>query len=371
MRLRAIGVGRGAIFLGGAALFGACTVSFPEGDWKVTNGTSGGGAGGSITTSTSSRSSSSGSGGMACNCVAAAPSGWSGPFSLYDGPAAGAPECGGGFPTQMYKGHNKLTADPAMCSCSCDPAVGQTCTESTNPINLGDTPCGVPVTCAGQYVEPSNWNGSCDAKYNWLGGNNGCGAGCAGTPPSPCHQQITANALQIVGGGACTPNIKPPSLPSTVWGEFAEACAPATPATGCPSANESCQPVPAAPFHAGLCIMQKGQVTCPEGVFSEHHVFYEGVMDTRSCTTCTCGPASGATCSGTVQVYVGAACSGAPVATLHPTSSKSECVNLAGNPAAAALAVAFDLVPGSCPASGGQPKGAATPTSPTTFCCIP
>lgn len=299
------------------------------------------------------------------HCVDAVPAGWEGPFALYEGPEAQSPGCGGSFPVSRYTGHGDLSADPASCSCSCNPAVGQTCAESTTPIFLGDAPCGASVACFGNFTEAATWNGSCDSSNNFAGGNTTC---CGGT--APCHQQVTAAALQLGGTGSCSASGKAPTLPPVTFGTYGEACA-ATSAPGCAGASQTCQPVPAAPFHAGLCIMKAGQVSCPAGAFSELHVLHGDPVDGRTCTGCTCGPASGGSCAAKVEVYAGATCSGAPLATLHPTSAGPDCADLGGNPAVQALTVTFTLTPATCSPGGGQPSGSVTPGPATTFCCIP
>jgi hypothetical protein len=58
------------------------------------------------------------------------------------------------------------------------------------------------------------------------------------------------------------------------------------------------------------CVAQKGDIACDSySVYSERHVFYSGVDDTRTCTPCTCGAPTGGTCSMLITLYTDAACS--------------------------------------------------------------
>jgi hypothetical protein len=299
--------------------------------------------------------------------------------------------CGTLFPTMGYSGNNQIMVQPAMCNCDCGAPTGQACSlqapadtnpqaqmilpNATDPIITADAPCGMASVCSGPLLDLAGWNGTCDG-YNYYSagvktcqptGSQDCTMGSAA-----CNQSIVANALQVTGG-SCTANPQPPTIPPVSWSTLGQACGGATAGTGCSSSSESCMPVPQSPFHSGLCIMQAGNVSCT-GQFSEQHLFYGGSMDTRTCSTCTCGAPSGGTCTATVEVYAtmgGTNCGGTPLATLHPTTQSTDCANLTGNPEVGSKKASFSAVTGGTCAGTAQPSGTATPTNPTTFCCIP
>jgi hypothetical protein len=150
--------------------------------------TSGGGASTSTSTSTgpggststSSTASSSGScTSMDCSnanctsyaCVPPVPSGWTGPFELFEGTKAPA-SCGADYPTQAYAGTAGIQVPQAVCNCTCNPATGQTCTLDGNPdsvtpgtvdaILVTDAPCSsTSFFCALPLETPSGWNWAC------------------------------------------------------------------------------------------------------------------------------------------------------------------------------------------------------------------
>ena len=75
-------------------------------------------------------------GGCALTCVAAPPSGWSGPYELSEttgGPPAPAPaHCSDGeYPVEVFDGLAIPSAPVAACQCSCGPATGSSCVAPT------------------------------------------------------------------------------------------------------------------------------------------------------------------------------------------------------------------------------------------------
>jgi hypothetical protein len=305
-------------------------------------------------------------------------------FSLYDGAANKEPAvCGTDYPNDAYDGNNQISVPTAMCStCTCAPPNGATCAMTgmadtmhsgdIDPIIVGDATCGGTINCGGPLEVVPTWNGTCDAMDGFMGGTKTCGAGsdCT-TGTGPCNVSVSVTQLQV-SGGSCTASTQSPNIPPVTWGTAGKGCGGPTPGTGCSSSSEVCLPIPASPFHPGVCIMQTGMVSCPPGQFSEQHIFFSDKMDSRSCSSCSCGSPTG-DCSATVTVYsaTNQTCTGL-LATLKPTTTAGDCKNLTGNPTVSGREATFSTVSnGSCPASGGQAMGTATPSSPTTFCCIP
>jgi hypothetical protein len=130
-----------------------------------------------------------------------------------------------------------------------------------------------------------------------------------------------------------------------------------------------------------LCIFRDGEHACPtepENMFTERHVFYEGVEDDRQCSACTCGPPTGSLCTATVSIYTDAnlTCntnSGPPLVPLPISSEGSACVDIQppGPSLGAKSAGSTTYHPGTCPAMGGDASGSAIKTEPATLCCRP
>ncbi|MFT3771912.1 MAG: hypothetical protein QM820_41420 [Minicystis sp.] len=358
-------------------------------------GTGGMGTGGEMTTSSSTASStaSSSSSGGTCTtvdcsdpncqptyaCVAPAPTGWQGPFALYDGAPAGFMGCPNQFPVQAYGGNGQFSAQPASCSaCNCAAPQNQVCTFGNVEVN--DTACGTVDYCTGAQSVPSNWNGSC--YYNmdgWIGGVKTCGPQTPGsmncnTGTQDCNVSVRVDQLTVTGG-TCAPTTQTPTVPPYTWGTLGGACGGAPAITkGC-NATYQCLPKPQAPFQSGMCVQKGGVNACPPTAgspFTKQHIFYGSASDTRTCSDCACGDPTGASCSATMTWYPTTNCSNTPVATLTVSTSAPGCQNLTNNPdVGSRKGVITGPTGGNCQASGGQPTGTATPQSPTTFCCIP
>jgi hypothetical protein len=170
----------------------------------------------------------------------------------------------------------------------------------------------------------------------------------------------------------CTAS-QPPAQNTPTWKTFARGCK-AVPRVPCNGGAGICLAAPPATAGFRVCIYQVGDNDCtgPELVpYTEKHVFYKDYQDTRSCAACSCGSPSGSTCSSTVSIYTDGACSTlAYSATVDATGPA--CHDLpAGSPLGSKSATAPKYTPGTCAPSGGEPTGAATPTNPSTYCCLP
>ncbi|HVY48251.1 MAG TPA: hypothetical protein VHB21_20330 [Minicystis sp.] len=336
-----------------------------------------GGMGGA--TSSSSSSSSTGGGGPVCangggKCVADVPNGWTGYFALYDGAPGADPGCPANYPSNMtapYLGQGDFSANPATCSCTCGAPTGEKCNYPSE-VDVLDAPCATAM-CGSQLPLPANWNGSCTGM-EYAGGNtcNDNSPTCMGT--SPCSISITSPPATVdESGGSCAPDPVHVTKPMVTFGTLGRGCGDPQPIQGTCNAGQTCVPAPPAPYVAGVCIMQTGDVQCPP-VFTQKHVFYEGFDDTRNCSgACACpDPPTGATCSATITVYsdltIGA-CN-----TQVISFQAGACVSLTGNPnVAGRKGTKTAPTGGSCTAdaSAVMPSGTATPNQPTTFCCVP
>ncbi len=315
----------GAAGSGGGAGVGAAGASGAGG---ATGGTSGSGGSAGSTASCSS---------LGKQCVPAVPSGWSGPVAMASGPST-PPACTSEYPTQTTSGvlADNLSADPATCGCTCKNPVIAICSTATLNVYGGGT-CGSTGNKVADLV-------------------NGSKCTAASLDSLATHMRATGNFIS----GSC---VAQPSeqVPSATWGLQARACGGASTAGAC-SGGQLCVP-PAATFE--MCIYQAGNLACPAG-YTNKSVFYEGFDDTRGCTACTCGTATG-NCVGTGTV------------SLH---NKNDCTDDVktidlGTCASAVTATHAKYNDGpatnvTCPPApgAGMSTGTATPKDAVTFCCL-
>jgi hypothetical protein len=315
----------------------------------ATGGSSGSGAGGTTTVDTCGE------------CAPGSPADWSNPFLVWIGAEKDAPECPTGAPALAYEGHADPNAplDCGTCSCTsptgtCSLPVMMTANAATCALNSGS----MPKT---PFDPSSAWTGACNTNDSIPSG-----ALCSGVD---CVQSLTIAPLTVKDTGGCSPS-QPPMQSPPVWQTFARACQ-AVPRFGCEGGAGICLALPPRGFR--VCIYQKGDNDCPVPVdaYTDKHVFYDSLQDTRACSRCTCGVASGSTCSSTVSIYTDGACS-TPAYSATVDAMGPVCHDLPpGTPLGSKSATTPTYTPGSCQPDGGQPMGAATPTGAATLCCIP
>lgn len=306
-------------------------------------------------------------------CVEQAPTGWGtlGYMALYRGSPNTAPPCPSELPTTAYAGNEQPEFGDANCSaCSCGAPLNQACElkgdldnnkAGNQPMQVSNQPCGQAATNLISLTVPDGWGGVC-LHNEQLDGNQTCGG-------LSCNKSVQS-LTPTVSGGNCNPGggVANPAPPS--WKFDAKACKAATTGGGC-SAGKVCAPRPPAPFEGGVCIAKAGEETCPGGSYQLAYTFYEDYDDTRDCTDCTCGSAVGGTCELTVSLYSDA---GFGVCLTEVGKFKAGiCHDIVGNPDIFGWTSAITGTPagGNCPASTVSATGTVTPTTPTTFCCVP
>lgn len=297
-------------------------------------------------------------------CVPSVPVGWSGFVALFEGAPGAEPACPDAFPSlSPYQGNNMLTTPPHTCSeCTCGAPMGQTC-DLPDLIQIQNVPCGGSNPLTEPLAVPANWAGSCYGPSGWPGG-----AQCNG---SSCNASATA-PKPTVTGGSCAAQGGTPDLPAAAWSLAGKACGDAPVGAGC-GMGKVCQPKAEAPFFTGLCVFKGGDNSCPAGSpFSQNHLFYEDLTDTRACSTCTCGAPTGSTCDATITIYGDQAVN--TCTTAVTTFPAGGCGNISGNPYVNGRKATITQPPtggGCAPAGNSTPSGALTPSNATTFCCIP
>jgi hypothetical protein len=281
-------------------------------------------------------------------CAPAVPTGWVGPFELYEG-SDPAPACESGFSGATLDGNAELSASAASCDCQCDMPQGLQCASPT--IAFSSTSALCPTQCATATLTP----GLCttvDMKAR-------CSLGVSGAP-------ITVPTPAAPTQGSCAP-VPTVGVAIPTWSTNARACGTTVaPARADCKGGNVCVPLPTSPFLTGLCIEQAGDVACPATDYTTKYLDYGGIDDSRSCSSCTCGPVIGATCSGTLTQYVSAdgGCDTPQTIYALPQSC---------SPLQQPADVMLSLTPanGACKPSPVSATGAATPSTPMTFCCAP
>ena len=294
-------------------------------------GASGGQSGSSPTSSTGGQG--AGAGPVGCDCLPKMPSGWDGPFLVYTTPAAEAFACpDDAAPSGTYYGE--------------PPAAGATCAPCVCQPPMAD--CTMPkLTCYG--------NAFCAST-----GTPVTAANCAALPQSYDSCYVGPGDIQL-GASTC---VASGGEPSTVgWGLAAHACQlETTPEDGCDS--DQCG---AKDANGRRCIVQVGEsVPCPLGWEEDSGPRWTGVVDTRGCSACGCGAATGACAGGAYKVggsptscglggfEVGAGtCWGITAIGAAEVHAPSEPANVG------------------CPPSQATAKGTFDPENPVTVCCEP
>jgi hypothetical protein len=280
---------------------------------------------------------------VACmaSCVPAVPAGWQGPLEIYEGLGA-TPDCdAGAYPNVSYDGKGPPDASAAACSCSCSAPSGGA--------------CAAPLA---SYFDDFNCTQSCGTQNQPIESTctalalGGCGVGT--------HVAIAGS---VASSGSCAPDAGA-QVAAPTWAGLVRLCGSSgTPAPGGCNAGEVCAAASDPAFEpTTYCITQTGTWTCPVG-YAAPRTYYDGFVDTRGCTPCTCGSPHATCTGGTFEGNNGSACTG----TLIPLPVPTVCSNLGG--AKSALISGLILDGGSCAPEGGAPTGTFTPTTSTTICC--
>ncbi len=284
-------------------------------------------------------------------CIPSIPAGWEGPFEVYRGPAP-VPSCSPNF-FPSYQGSQGIDAGAAACSCTCGAATGVQCSPVTAAFyvsSAGLSGC-IPAAHCTSVVLPTN---------QCVGGINAA---------AQCSSLLGSTEMTVTGsqpdGGSCAA-MPTTTLPPVIWSTTTRACISsiALAQVDCP-VGSLCAPKPALPFSdTTLCIAQSGDVPCPAGSYAARSVSYGSASDGRRCTDCSCGPVTGSSCSGHVDVSSANAtpCSSGANTYIFPQSC-------AGVQQPGDFRATVTLQPGSCAATMPLPAGTAAPAAPTTFCC--
>lgn len=274
-------------------------------------------------------------------CVPDPPDGWGAPAFLHSREPSQPVSCGAFVPGEtLFDG---LDALAATCSCKCGSPSGGT--------------CGSPSTVL--YSD-----GACDSLAAVLLSGQGCFAINTSTVLPGSIQPAEVNVLVP---GLCQPAVQASMEPAT-WSEAIDVCRTQT-FGGC-DGGERCVLRPDAAMSKGPCLVRQGTAACPSA-YPEARKVFAGVQDDRECLNsgCSCLPAAGGTCDGTVSIHSNGACNfairswdmdGDCKATNFGPTEQPEAMNM----------TAKGPKGGTCsPVGGSVPSGAVTPADPYAVCC--
>ena len=283
---------------------------------------------------------------------------WASPTLLWIGAEDQAPECPFGPTTRSYEGHADLVA-PALCdACTCEPPTGSCALSSILTASTLD--CNLAGGVSTSFNAPDPWDGSCD--------------GATKVPGGAAHS-LSIDPIKMTENGCVSGPTVPAKVISLRWDTFARGCDVGS-LMG-PVDRSACLSEEQIPPGFALCIFRDGESDCPTdpgNIFTERHIFYEGVEDMRQCSACTCGAPAGSACAATISIYGNdLTCNGPTFAQIPISSTKPACldITLPGQALGSKSAGPTTYLPGTCPPEGGVASGSATPIGPSTLCCRP
>jgi hypothetical protein len=285
---------------------------------------------------------------------------WLEPMALWSGPADQVPECPLGPSTIAYEGRTDLVAPPACEACTCQQSTGS-CTLPSKLAVQADV-CGPQMAPPLSWDAPTPWDGLCD--------------GTAQVPTGKAYSVKIAPLTVTENGCAPGPTVAA-KVVSLRWDTFARGCDVRIPQG--PIARSLCVADEDIAPGFKLCILYDGERACPNddpaNVFTEQHLFYQGVEDARQCSPCGCGAPTGSACTAVLSIYKDndLTCTGPTVTQTTISSAGPVCLDIAlpGQSLASKSAGPTTYLPGTCPPMGGDGSGSATKTQPATLCCRP
>jgi hypothetical protein len=269
---------------------------------------------------------------------------WAGPVVYFSG-AGPAPSCPSDWTTVPVEGVSGGFVPPAAhtCNdCSCGGPTGQNCAPGS--IQFWDT-----AGCTGVGSNVQAQATTCTE----ISPSAGVWVAARANPPT-----VTGGSCAASGGGV-------ENLPAWSGAGDALVCGSFAGAGGCAAATETCVRQPEAPFEQSVCIVRSGNRSCSGlGAYTQPRTVYD-VVDTRTCSGCSCGSPQGASCTGLSEAHTDLACPGAGTAV---AADGTTCT-------AVSSPVAFDfspgiVTPGACTPGGGLPTGGVAADQ-FTLCCLP
>jgi hypothetical protein len=282
--------------------------------------------------------------GTGFTCLPAAPTNWMGPVMVYEGAGADpAPTCPSPWPTEKQTLNGGLQPQ-GTCDCKCAAATGMSC-GSAKVFDYGTT----PLSCVQFMMTP---------KFTISSGQ------CTNVAWTSNHYAYVNNPNTT--GGSCAKSLEN-NLATPTWDTRVRACGNDTLTQGGCQADNVCAPVGDAQFDR-VCIYTEGDNACPVNSPYNQRVLYHGnFSDTRDCMNdCNCGTPSGK-CNPRITFFDSCSNPQFGWGSVEPSNNCNKIVNPTST-----SAVSYSAQPeGTCTASGGTITGAATPNTPSTYCCLP
>ena len=276
-------------------------------------------------------------------------------------------KCPDEVPFEKYRRYADLVAPPAQCEpCPCPPSEG-TCSGLSPAIEVRAGTCAENGAPSLSFDGPAGWDGSCTST-NALPAGMQCG-------DEPCAQSVWTAPLPGPTSESCPVTSVQPAFtkPKAEWLTAGLACEVKELDGACDPDEKRC--VRELPYPWLLCVALKGENACPGNyTYAKFLMYGEEPIDERGCNACACGgdPMGGA-CLASMKLYNDAACTLQFIE--QPISSVAdECENVfpAGRALGAKSITDLAYMPGTCAATGGEPRGEVKvdPTDAVTFCCL-
>ena len=276
-------------------------------------------------------------------CLPGHPASWDGPYLLWTGNEADAPNCADlpGALREVYSGHAELDAPTHCDACACAPPTG-TC-------GLPTTLTASAATCAGDgpgvahtpFDPPTKWGGTCTPEDAIPAGKL-----CGGVP---CVQSVTIAPLTL-NESECVP-IQPANVqPLPTWKKFARACTEDHSRQLCSAHAGFCVPsAPGPQFKQCISIVgDTDYAKCPPA-YPERNVFYTSFTDDRACPACTCAIPEGSSCTGSISIFADTVCSALVVTSTSLDTIMSKCLDVSAGAALGSKSASEPIfIPGQC-----------------------
>ena len=233
-----------------------------------------------------------------------------------------------------------LDAPPATVTCSpactCFPSANGCAEVSALTASTASCPAGTGSTVS----LPMVWDGT-----------------CVGTSPVSQVSSLTTGPLPAAPGMCGGANVHATVIKDGKTRALTCGDLNSFPVGHCPYADQMCAYKKVDGF--SVCLVDVGDDACPAGWPDKHLYFY----DSDACQ-CTCGPATGESCSTTVTVFGDASCS-TPLGSTSVSSSASACIDVPpGSTIAGVRATPPTYQAGTC-------TPMLTKSKVSTLCCLP
>jgi hypothetical protein len=226
---------------------------------------------------------------------------------------------------------------------------------SVEPASCGACKCEASISCAGTVSLEESIVSTCQTVLPF-----GLTIGACGTIPDASGGPAKWWRMPNVGNATCTATTDPPTLPTKY--RRARLCTGARIGAGCPS-GQVCASSAGSGAAAGTCISRPhpggAPVACPPAFPVAHLVAAadrdpeSAFSEKRSCSACTCGKSTGASCNAVLSLYPDDTCT-----TVKATVSGTGCHPVdCGSKGCGSGRIDVTPQAGTCAAQSGAPTG--------------